>query len=128
MGTGSTVKLDPVHEFGDGLTACALAVAKYTITSRLNSAVTSRGRGLCGSASWPRGSHCCPTWSARTRSRGGVALFSPVQSRARHWALCAGVALAFGSIGVCFALNAASFVVVVVMFAFVRAPLDQGPH
>jgi MFS family permease len=32
------------------------------------------------------------------------------------------VALAFGSIGVCFALNAASFVVVVVMFAFVKSP------
>jgi MFS family permease len=35
--------------------------------------------------------------------------------------LCAGVALAFGSIGLCFALNAASFIVVVVMFSFVKS-------
>jgi predicted MFS family arabinose efflux permease len=39
----------------------------------------------------------------------------------------AGVALAFGSPGLCFAINAASFVFVVVVFAFVRAPARPAP-
>ncbi len=41
--------------------------------------------------------------------------------------VCAAVALALGSVGLCFALNAASFVVVLIVFSFVRTAPRAKP-
>ena len=106
------------------LTACALAVAKYTnhLSPQLCCYIAAV-EGLCGSASWAAWQSLLPDLVGKDEVLAAVSLSSAQFNLGRVIGpLCAGVALAFGSIGVCFALNAASFVVGVVMFAFVKSP------
>ena len=106
------------------LTACARAVAKYTnhLSPQLCCYIAAV-EGLCGSASWAAWQSLLPDLVGKDEVLAAVSLSSAQFNLGRVIGpLCAGVALAFGSIGVCFALNAASFVVVVVMFAFVKSP------
>jgi MFS family permease len=105
------------------LTACALAVAKYTNhLSPQFCCYVAAIEGLCGSASWAAWQSLLPDLVGPDEVLAAVSLSSAQFNLGRVIGpLCAGVVLAFGSIGLCFALNAASFVVVVVMFAFVKS-------
>ncbi|MGA2433221.1 MAG: MFS transporter [Acidimicrobiales bacterium] len=105
------------------LTACTLAVAKYTnhLSPQLCCYVAAI-EGLCGSASWAAWQSLLPDLVGADEVLAAVSLSSAQFNLGRVIGpLCAGVALAFGSIGLCFALNAASFIVVVVMFSFVKS-------
>lgn len=86
--------------------ACYLAVAE----------------GLCGSASWAAWQSLLPDLVDTGEVLAAVSLSSTQFNMGRIIGpLLAGVALAAGSPQICFVLNAASFVVVIVMFAFVQA-------
>src|SRR5487761_2047332 len=84
--------------------------------------------GLCGSSSWAAWNSLLPDLVERDEVLAAVSLSSAQFNLGRIIGpLFASVALAFGSAGVCFAINAASFVVVVVMFAFVHSPVRPAP-
>jgi MFS family permease len=105
------------------LTACALAIAKYTnhLSPPLCCYVAAI-EGLCGSASWAAWQSLLPDLVEKDEVLAAVSLSSAQFNLGRVIGpMCASVALAFGSIGLCFTLNAASFVVVVVMFSFVKS-------
>ena len=93
--------------------ACYLAIVEGPLPVRR------RGR---------RGSRCCRTSSIVTRSSPRCHCprrsSTSVASSVRCWP---GVTLAFASPGVCFAINAASFVFVVIMFSFVRSAPRPKP-
>jgi MFS family permease len=106
------------------LTACALAVANFThhLTPQLCCYVAAV-EGLCGSASWAAWQSLLPDLVDHDEVLAAVSLSSAQFNLGRIIGpLCASVALAFGSFGACFAFNAASFVVVVIMFSFVKSP------
>ncbi len=83
--------------------------------------------GLCSSASWAAWQSLLPDLVDRDEVFAAVSLSSAQFNLGRIIGpLLAGVTLAFASPGVCFAINAASFVFVVIMFSFVRsAPRPQ---
>lgn len=84
--------------------------------------------GLFSSASWPAWQSLLPDLVERDEVLAAVSLSSAQFNLGRIIGpLLAGVALALGSPAACFAANAASYVVVVVMFAFVRAPHRGRP-
>src|SRR5665213_1780196 len=105
-------------------TASALAVA--ALTHHLSPSLAcylAVAEGLCGSASWAAWQSLLPDLVDRDEVLAAVSLSSAQFNLGRVIGpLFAAVALALGSPGICFALNAASFVFVVVMFSFVRTP------
>jgi MFS family permease len=110
-------------------TASALAVAalSHHLTPRL-ACYLAVVEGLCSSASWAAWQSLLPDLVEREEVLAAVSLSSAQFNLGRIIGpLLAGVALALGSPGVCFALNAASFVFVVIMFAFVRAAPRARP-
>ena len=84
--------------------------------------------GLCGSASWSAWQSLLPDLVERDEVLAAVSLSSAQFNLGRIIGpVLAGVALAVGSPSICFALNAASFVFVVVIFSFVRSPKRPKP-
>lgn len=84
--------------------------------------------GFCGSASWAAWQSLLPDLVSRDEVLAAVSLSSAQFNLGRIIGpMLAGVALAFGSPGVCFALNAASFIFVVVIFSFVRTAQRPAP-
>jgi MFS family permease len=85
--------------------------------------------GLFGAAAWPAWQSLLPDLVERDEVLAATSLSSAQFNLGRILGpLAAGVALALGSPGVCFAVNAASFIVVVVAFAFVRTPPRAAPE
>jgi len=79
--------------------------------------------GFASAASWAAWQSLLPDLVDRDEVLAAVSLSSAQFNLGRIIGpLFAAVALALGSPGICFALNAASFVFVVVMFSFVRTP------
>lgn len=84
--------------------------------------------GLASSSSWAAWQSLLPDLVERDEVLAAVSLSSAQFNLGRVIGpLLAGVTLALGSVGVCFAINAASFVFVVVTFAFVRAAPRPAP-
>ncbi len=111
------------------LTASALATAALThhLTPQL-ACYLAIVEGLAGSASWAAWQSLLPDLVDRDEVFAAVSLSSAQFNLGRIIGpLLAGVTLAFASPGVCFAINAASFVFVVVMFSFVRTAVRPKP-
>lgn len=113
------------------MAASASALAALALAGRLTPrlAVTLAViEGLFSSAAWPAWQSLLPDLVERDEVLAAVSLSSAQFNLGRIIGpLLAGVALALGSAAVCFAANAASYVVVVVMFALVRAPHRGRP-
>jgi MFS family permease len=110
-------------------TASALAVAALThhLSPEL-ACYLAVGEGLCGSASWAAWQSLLPDLVDKDEVLAAVSLSSAQFNLGRVIGpVFAAIALALGSVGVCFALNAASFVFVLVVFAFVRTPSREKP-
>ena len=110
-------------------TATTLAVCALThhLTPRLivTLAVV---EGLASAASWSAWQSLLPDLVAREEVLAAVSLSSAQFNLGRIIGpLLAAVALTVGSYGACFAANAASFIFVVVTFAFVRSPSRPAP-
>ena len=111
------------------LTATALATAALTkhLTPPL-ACYLALVEGLASSASWSAWQSLLPDLVERDEVLAAVSLSSAQFNLGRIIGpMLAGVALAFGSPGLCFALNAASFVFVVVIFSFVRSAPRPKP-
>ena len=111
------------------LTASALATAALTkhLTPPL-ACYLALVEGLASSASWSAWQSLLPDLVERDEVLAAVSLSSAQFNLGRIIGpMLAGVALAFGSPGLCFALNAASFVFVVVIFSFVRSAPRPKP-
>ncbi len=105
------------------LTASSLAVAELShhLTPSL-ACYLALIEGFASFASWAAWQSLLPDLVTREEVLSAVALSSAQFNLGRIIGpLCAGVALAVGSPGICFAANAASFLFVVVTFAFVRS-------
>jgi len=104
----------------------ASALATLTLTGHLSPrliVVLAVVEGLASSSSWAAWQSLLPDLVERDEVLAAVSLSSAQFNMGRIIGpLLASVALTVGSVGVCFALNAASFVFVVAMFAFVRTP------
>jgi MFS family permease len=111
------------------LTASALATAELThhLTPQL-ACYLAIVEGLAGSASWAAWQSLLPDLVDRDEVLAAVSLSSAQFNLGRVIGpLLAGVTLAFASPGICFAINAASFVFVVFMFSFVRSAQRPKP-
>lgn len=79
--------------------------------------------GFCSAASWAAWQSLLPDLVGGDEVLAAVSLSSAQFNLGRIIGpAAAGIALAAGSTGICFALNAASFIFVVFMFAFVKSP------
>ena len=110
------------NNFIMALSASALAAAALThhLTPRL-AVYLAVVEGLAGSASWAAWQSLLPDLVDRSEVLAAVSLSSAQFNLGRIIGpLFAALALALGSPGLCFALNAASFAFVIVMFSFVR--------
>jgi len=117
------------NNFVMALTASALATAELThhLTPQL-ACYLAIVEGLCSSASWAAWQSLLPDLVDRDEVFAAVSLSSAQFNLGRIIGpLLAGVTLAFGSPGICFAINAASFVFVVVIFSFVRCAPRPKP-
>src|SRR3984957_4402362 len=117
------------NNFVMALTASALATAALThhLTPQL-ACYLAIVEGLCGSASWAAWQSLLPDLVDRDEVFAAVSLSSAQFNLGRIIGpLLAGVTLAFASPGGCFAINAASFVFVVIMFSFVRSAPRPKP-
>src|SRR3984957_1477875 len=117
------------NNFVMALTASALATAALThhLTPQL-ACYLAIVEGLCSSASWAAWQSLLPDLVERDEVFAAVSLSSAQFNLGRIIGpLLAGVTLAFGSPGICFAINAASFVFVVVIFSFVRCAPRPKP-
>jgi MFS family permease len=84
--------------------------------------------GLCGSSSWAAWQSLLPDLVERDEVLAAVSLSSAQFNLGRIIGpMFAGIALALGSPGICFAVNAASFIFVVIMFMFVRTAPRPKP-
>src|SRR5665213_112824 len=105
-------------------TASALAVA--ALTHHLSPSLAcylAVAEGLCGSASWAAWQSLLPDLVDSDEVLAAVSLSSAQFNLGRIIGpVCASLALVLGSVGLCFALNAASFIFVLVVFSFVRTP------
>jgi MFS family permease len=111
------------------LTASALATAALThhLTPQI-ACYLAIIEGLASSASWAAWQSLLPDLVERDEVLAAVSLSSAQFNLGRIIGpLLAGVTLAFASPGVCFAINAATFVFVVVMFSFVRSAARPKP-
>lgn len=117
------------NNFVMALSASALALA--ALTHHLSPSLAcylAVVEGFCGSASWAANQSLLPDLVERSEVLAAVSLSSAQFNLGRIIGpMLAGIALALGSPGLCFALNAASFVFVVVMFSFVRSPARPRP-
>jgi len=79
--------------------------------------------GFCSAASWAAWQSLLPDLVGGDEVLAAVSLSSAQFNLGRIIGpAAAGVALAVGSTGICFALNAASFIFVVIIFSFVKSP------
>src|ERR1035437_7591956 len=118
-----------LNNFIMACTASALAVAAlaHHLSPEL-ACYLAVAEGLCGSASWSAWQSLLPDLVDRDEVFAAVSLSSAQFNLGRIIGpLLAGVTLAFGSPGICFAINAASFVFVVVIFSFVRCAHRPKP-
>ncbi len=110
-------------------TASALAVA--ALTRHLSPSIAcylAIGEGLCSSASWAAWQSLLPDLVERDEVLAAVSLSSAQFNLGRIIGpIFASVALVFGSVGICFLANAASFVFVLVVFSFVRTAPRPAP-
>ena len=84
--------------------------------------------GFCSAASWAAWQSLLPDLVERDEVLAAVSLSSAQFNLGRIIGpMLAALALAVGSPGLCFALNAASFIFVVVIFSFVRCALRPKP-
>jgi MFS family permease len=117
------------NNFVMACTASALAVA--ALTHHLSPSLAcylAIGEGLCGSASWAAWQSLLPDLVDKDEVLAAVSLSSAQFNLGRIIGpVFAAVALALGSVGVCFAINAASFIFVLVVFSFVRTPPRPRP-
>jgi MFS family permease len=117
------------NNFVMACTASALALA--ALTHHLSPALAcylAVGEGLCGSASWAAWQSLLPDLVEKDEVLAAVSLSSAQFNLGRIIGpVFAAVALALGSVGVCFAINAASFIFVLVVFSFVRTPPRPRP-
>lgn len=106
------------------LSASALAIAELTNHLSLQLACyLAIVEGLCGSSSWAAWQSLLRDLVERDEVLAAVSLSSAQFNLGRIIGpALAGVALAAGSTGWCFALNASSFIFVVVIFSFVKSP------
>jgi MFS family permease len=105
------------------LSATALAATQLTghLTPTL-ACYLALVEGFCGAASWAAWQSLMPDLVDTDEVLAAVSMASAQFNLGRIIGpLLAGVALALGSPGWCFAINAASFLVVVVMFSYVRS-------
>jgi MFS family permease len=112
-----------LNNFVMACTASALAVAALThhLSPEL-ACYLAVGEGLCGSASWSAWQSLLPDLVERDEVLAAVSISSAQFNLGRIIGpLCASLALLFGSVGLCFAVNAASFVFVLVIFSFVHS-------
>ena len=118
-----------MNNFIMACTASALAVAALThhLTPEL-ACYLAVGEGLCSSASWA-------AWQSLLRDLvdpdevlAAVSLSSAQFNLGRIIGpVLASVALVLGSVGLCFLVNAASFIFVLIVFSFVRTPPRPKP-
>lgn len=110
-------------------TASALAVA--AVTHHLSPELAcylAVGEGLCGSASWAAWQSLLPDLVEKDEVLAAVSLSLAQFNLGRIIGpVFAALALALGSVGVCFAINAASFIFVLVIFSFVRSAPRAKP-
>jgi MFS family permease len=106
------------------ITASLLAIAEVTHHLSLPIACyLAVVEGLCGSASWAAWQSLLRDLVEKEEVLAAVSLSSAQFNLGRIIGpALAGVALGVGSISWCFALNAASFIFVVVIFSFVKSP------
>jgi MFS family permease len=113
------------------MAATASVLAAMALTGHLSPhliVVLAVIEGLASSSSWAAWQSLLPDLVDRDEVLAAVSLSSAQFNLGRIIGpLLAGVALAAGSVGLCFALNAASFVFVVVAFSFVRAGARPAP-
>ncbi len=111
------------------LAASALAVAAFTHhLTPARACYLAVIEGFASAASWSAWQSLLPDLVERDEVLAAVSLSSAQFNLGRIIGpFFAGVALAFGSPAVCFALNAASFVFVVIMFSFVRSAPRAKP-
>ncbi|MCU1362595.1 MAG: hypothetical protein JWM55_423 [Acidimicrobiaceae bacterium] len=118
-----------LNNFVMACTASALAVA--ALTHHLSPSLAcylAVGEGLCNSASWAAWQSLLPEPVDNDEVLAAVSLSSAQFNLGRVIGpVFAAIALALGSVGLCFALNAASFVFVLVVFSFVRSPSRPRP-
>ncbi len=118
-----------LNNFLMAATASALAVAAWTHhLSPPLACFLAMGEGLCGSASWAAWQSLLPDLVESNEVLAAVSLSSAQFNLGRIIGpVFAAVALAFGSVALCFIVNAASFLFVLVIFSFVhsapRAPI-----
>lgn len=112
-----------VNNFIMACTASALAIAALThhLSPEL-ACYLAVAEGLCSSASWPAWQSLLPDLVEHDEVLAAVSLSSAQFNLGRIVGpVCASLALVLGSVGVCFAVNAASFIFVLVIFSFVRS-------
>ena len=118
-----------LNNFVMACTASALAVA--ALTHRLSPSLAcylAVGEGLCSSASWAAWQSLLPDLVDKDEVLAAVSLSSAQFNLGRIIGpIFASVALVVGSVGLCFLANALSFVFVLVVFSFVRAPSRPAP-
>lgn len=110
-------------------TASALAVA--ALSHHLSPSLAcylAIGEGLCSSASWAAWQSLLPDLVDRDEVLAAVSLSSAQFNLGRIIGpVFASIALVFGSVGLCFLANALSFILVLVVFSFVRTPARAVP-
>src|ERR1700677_3524380 len=114
-------------QFNNFVMACtASALALAALTHHLSPELAcylAVGEGLCGSASWAAWQSLLPELVDKDEALAAVSLSSAQFNLGRVIGpVFAAIALAFGSVGLCFAINAASFIFVLIVFSFVRTP------
>ncbi len=118
-----------LNNFVMACTASALAVA--AITHHLSPELAcylAVAEGLCSSASWSAWQSLLPDLVDKDEVLAAVSLSSAQFNLGRIVGpVLAALALALGSVGLCFAMNAASFLFVLVVFAFVRSAPREKP-
>jgi len=107
------------------MAATASALAVTALTHHLSPALAcylAVAEGLCSSASWSAWQSLLPDLVDSDEVLAAVSLSSAQFNLGRIIGpVCASLALVLGSVGLCFALNAASFIFVLVVFSFVRS-------
>jgi MFS family permease len=117
------------NNFVMACTASALAVAALThhLTPEL-ACYLAIGEGLCGSASWAAWQSLLRDLVDADEVLAAVSLSSAQFNLGRIIGpVLASVALVLGSVGLCFLMNAASFIFVLIVFSFVRTPSRPKP-
>src|SRR5271154_3084518 len=119
-------------QLNNSVMACtAIALAVAALTHHLSPSLAcylAVGEGLCNSASWAASQSLLPDLVDKDEVLAAVSLSSAQFNLGRVIGpVFAAIALALGSVGLCFAINAASFVFVLVVFSFVRTPARPKP-